>query len=230
MIKDYLLLRYLEERPFTDRFMSGHIRLNSLDFFWGEHDEPTKDGQIDSMEGLVCPIDAKSTDDCSRHDGYRYCNLLCCNQLKYTDHNDFIGWYINEEMGKFGDFVVIIKNPDEFQRRLVDAATLLGYNCLCCPVDYSDNISSARDVFDKAGEFAYQNEWRAALYRGLDLCEPIELYIGPIDDIAEWCYTNELQHRLSRIFNHRDFRHTTSSSHGNITRAELANLFQDGQF
>ena len=89
MIRDYLLLRYLEERQFTDFFMSGHIRLNSLDFFWGEHDEPTKDGQIDTMEGLVCPIGAKSTNDCSRHDGYRYCNLLCCNRLIYTDHNDF---------------------------------------------------------------------------------------------------------------------------------------------
>ena len=227
MIKDYLLLRYLEERPFTDRFMSGHIRLNSLDFFWGEHDEPTKDGQIDSMEGLVCPIDAKSTDDCSRHDGYRYCNLLCCNRLSYTDHGDTVGWYLNDEMGKFGDFVVIIKDPDEFQRRLVDTANQQGYRCLCCPVDYSDNINSTRDVFDKSGGFAYQNEWRAALYRGLDLCEPIELDIGPIDDIAEWCYTKELSHHLSRIFNDRDFRHTTSGSHGNITRAELARLFHN---
>lgn len=226
MIKDYLLLRYLEECSFTDRFMAGHIRLNSLDFFWGEHDEPTKEGQIDSMEGLVCPIDAHSTDDCSRSDGYRYCNLLCCNRLNYTENNKTIGWYSNDDMSKFGDYVVIIKDPDEFQRRLVDAATALNYSCLCQPVEYCNDVSPDRDVFDKSTDFAYQNEWRAALYRGLSICEPIELHIGPIDDIAEWCYTRELQRRLSRIFYDRDFSHTSHASCGNVTRAELAKLFQ----
>lgn len=119
MIKDSLLLRYLEEKPFVEMFMSGFIRLNSLDFFRGEHDEPTKEGQIDTMEGLVCPIDAKSADDCSQSEEYRYCNLLCCNRLNYFQTEHSIGWYANEYMEKFGDFVVIIKDPDAFQHRLV---------------------------------------------------------------------------------------------------------------
>lgn len=230
MIKDSLLLRYLEERDFTERFMSGYIRLNSLDFFWGEHDEPTKDGQIDSFEGLVCPIGAKSTDDCSRSDGYRYCNLLCCNRLEYIQNNNTIGWYSNEEMSKFGDFVVIIKDPDEFQRRLVAAADSHNYKCLCCSVDYSNRIDSTRDVFDKSEIFAYQNEWRAAVYRGLSVCEAFELYVGPINDIAEWCYTRELQRTLARIFFDRDFKHTELATHGNISREELAQLYAQGIF
>ena len=226
MITDSLLLRYLEKQSFVDMFMEGYIRLNSLDFFWGEHDEPTKTGQIDTLEGLVCPIGAKSTNDCSRSDGYRYCNLLCCNRLNYTLDGDSIGWYMTEGMDQFGDYVVIIKNPDEFQRRLVDAATVQDCKCLCCDVNYSNNIDTTRDVFDKAPDYAYQNEWRAALYRGIAICEPYVLNIGPIDDIAEWCYTRELTWHLARIFHDRDFAGTKSREYGNITRTELAQLFQ----
>ena len=225
MIKDSLLLRYLEEQSFVDGFMDGNIRLNSLNFFWGEHDEPTKDGQIDVTEGLVCPIDAKSMDDCSRADGYKYCNLLCCNRLNYVEDEQSVGWYLNEDMGKFGDFVVIIKDTDEFQRRLVDAATRQQYKCLCRSVDYSDRHDTTRDIFDKAVDYAYQNEWRVVLYRGILIPEPCTLYIGAISDIAEWCYTRELQHKLARIFYDRDFVHSNNAEYGNITRPELAQLF-----
>lgn len=226
MLRDSLLLRYLEERSFVDLFMSGHIRLNSLDFFWGEHDEPTKTGQIDTLEGLVCPIDATSMDDCSRSDGYRYCNLLCCNRLNYVQTKDTVGWYLDESMDDFGAYVVIIKNPDEFQMRLVNAANNHDYSCLCRSVDYSNRIDNTRDVFDKSSDYAYQNEWRVALYRGIPVCEPCELYIGPIDDIAEWCYTKELQRHLSRIFYDRDYKNTWKASYGNISRLDLAQLFQ----
>lgn len=225
MIKDFLLLRYLEERNFTDLFMAGHIRLNSLHFFWGEHDEPTKEGQIDSLEGLVCPIGARSAADCSRHDGYRYCNLLCCNRLDYYQTDTTIGWTANDNMGIFGDYVVIIKDPDEFQRRLVTVASNKKYSCLCHNVDYSNRIDNTRDVFDKSLEFAYQNEWRVALFPGVKNCEPYVLDIGPIDDIAEWCYTRELTHHLTRIFHDRDFKNTTLTSCGNISRSDFALLF-----
>ena len=244
MIKDHLLLRYLEEQDFVDIFMSGHIRLNSLDFFRGDHDEPTKDGQIDTREGLVCPIDASSVSDCSQSDGYRYCNLLCCNRLNYVQDGDTIGWYMNVGMEAFGSYVVIIKDPDEFQRRLVDAASRQDYRCLCHNVNYGDSFASSRDVFDKSSDYSYQNEWRAALYRGIQVSEPCELFIGPISDIAEWCYTAELDYCLARIFHDRDFRNTGNaeastsgntgdsisektvvSTAGNITREEMLRLF-----
>ena len=227
MIKDSLLLRYLEEKSFVDGFMAGHIRLNSLGFFWGEHDEPTKDGQIDTMEGMVCPVDARSMDDCTRSDGYRHCNLLCCNRLNYIQAEDTVGWYLDENMGKFGDFVVIIKDPDEFQRRLVEAASNMEYRCLCGNVHYSDEADSSRDVFNKAMEYSYQNEWRMALYRGVTMCDPCELFIGAINDIAEWCYTRELQRRLTRVFYDRDYKNTVNATFGNVNRAELAQLFAD---
>lgn len=225
MIQGNLLLRYLEERPFVDMFMAGHIRLNALSFFWGEHDEPTKSGQIDAMEGLVCPIDARSADDCSRADGYGCCNLLCCNRLRYVQEGDMVGWYFNWEMSSFGDYVVIIKDPDEFQRRLVSAASEQGYKMVCQEVDYSGKVDASRDVFDKAAEFAYQNEWRAALYRGTDECEPYVLDIGDIGDIAEWCYTRELDQHLTRLFHAHDYRNATNDTCGNISRTELAGLF-----
>lgn len=225
MIKDHLLLRYLEERPFVDMFMDGHIRLNSLDFFLGEHDESTKSGQIDTMEGLVCPIDSKSIDDCSQFNGYRYCNLLCCNRLNYVQNDTSIVWKINMEMESFGDYVVIIKDPDEFQRRLVRAAEERKYKCLCSDVDYSGKYDQTRDVFVKEIRYAYQNEWRAALYRGIPKCEPCELYIGPVDDISEWCYTRTLERHLIRIFYDRDFVNTQDIFHGNVTRTEFSELF-----
>ena len=225
MLQDFLLLRYLEQRSFAEMFMSGYIRLNALSFFWGEHDEPTKTGQIDTMEGLVCPIDAQSVADCSRDDHYGCCNLLCCNRLRYVQDGDLVGWYSNGEMGQFGDYVVIIKDPDEFQRRLVAAASHQGYKLLCHEVDYSDRIDATRDVFDKAAEFAYQNEWRAALYRGVEECNPCVLFIGSIADIAEWCYTKELDNRLARVFHDHNYWHTHDAMLGNVTRTELAQLF-----
>lgn len=221
MIRDNLLLRYLEEKSFVDMFMSGHIRLNSLGFFWGEHDEPTKDGQIDTMEGIVCPIGAKSIDECSRFDGYRYYNLLCCNRLEYIQTESAIGWYSNEQMYSFGNYVVIIKDPDEFQRRLVNAASEQNYKCLCHSVEYSDKIDTTRDVFDKTKEYAYQNEWRAAVVRGVQVAEPCELFVGALNDIAEWCFTKELQRKLERLFYERDFKNSHNAVYGNVTRDEL---------
>lgn len=225
MIKDHLLLRYLEEQSFVDMFMDGHIRLNSLDFFLGEHDEPTKDGQIDVWEGLTCPIDAQSIEDCKPLKGYRYCNLLCCNRLNYFQNEIGIVWSMNMEMANFGDYVVIIKDPDEFQRRLVSAAEERQYKCLCRGVDYSEKYDRSRDVFDKSTRYAYQNEWRAALYRGVTKCEPCELNIGPVDDISEWCYTRELEEHIIRIFSDKDFVSTHDDSLGNVTRSEFSELF-----
>lgn len=225
MVQDYLLLRYLEEQSFVDMFMAGYIRFNSLDFFWGEHDEPTKDGQIDTREGLVCPIGAKSIDDCSRSDHYRYCNLLCCNRLNYVENGESVGWYSNRDMGKFGDYVVIIKDPEEFQRRLLDAANKQEFMCLCHEVEYDDKIDESRDVFNKEYKYAYQNEWRSALYRNALDCEPYVLFIGSIEDIAEWCYTKELDRRLVRIFSDRDYRGARSELNGNISREEFAKFF-----
>lgn len=225
MTKDSLLLRYLEEKPFVDQFMQGHIRLNALGFFWGEHDEPTKEGQIDSLEGLVCGIDAKSREDCMRADGYKYCNILCCYRLDFISEGDTIGWYTSEYMDKFGDYVVIIKDKDAFQKRLVKAASKQGFKCGCSSVDYSDRYTHDRDCFDKEAGYSYQKEWRTALYRGTDVCEPYDLYIGPIDDIAEWCLTSRLNKTLERIFREHDFAPSSEKYYGNIDRFDLVKLF-----
>lgn len=225
MIKDSLLLRYLEEKSFVDLFMQGHIRLNSLGFFWGEHDEPTKEGQIDSLEGMVCSIGATGPKDCARADGYKYCNLLCCYRLDYILEGSTTGWYTNEYMDKFGDYVVIIKDRDQFQKRLVKAASKQGFKCGCNSVDYSNRFTQERDCFDKEQVYSYQKEWRAALYRGANICEPYDLFIGPIDDIAEWCLTSRLNKTLENIFRNHDYVPSHERYYGNIDRYDLVRLF-----
>ena len=225
MKKDSLLLRYLEEQPFVDMFMQGHIRLNSLGFFWGEHDEATKDGQIDASEGIVCGIDPKSRKDCARAYGYQFCNLLCCHKLDYVTINDTIGWYTNDYMTKFGDYVVIIKDKEEFQKRLVRAAAKLGYKCGCNSVNYMDRVATDRDCFDKPAEYAYQNEWRVALYRGFTDGKACILDIGTIDDIAECCLTPRLNRTLEDIFRRHDFVPSNDHYYGNIDRYDLCRLF-----
>lgn len=225
MKKDSLLLRYLEEQPFVDMFMQGHIRLNSLGFFWGEHDEVTKDGQIDTSEGLVCGINAKEQADCKRGPGYQHCNLLCCHKLDYVTIGDTVGWYTNEYMNSFGDYVVIIKDKDEFQRRLVRAASRFGYKCGCNSVDYNNRIAVDRDCFDKPGEYAYQNEWRVALYRGETDRQACVLDIGGIDDIAEYCLTARLNNTLENIFRNHDYVPSHERYYGNIERYDLFQLF-----
>lgn len=227
MKKYSLLLRYLEEFPFAEMFMQGHIRLNCLSFFWGGHDDPTKEGQIDEKEGLVCDFNAKSVGDCSRSDGYMYCNLLCCSKLDFVRVGDSIGWYTTENMEKFGDFVVIIKDPVEFEKRLVKAAATDGFKCGCNCVDYSDRVSGDRDCFDKEEKYAYQNEWRAALYRGVKNCAPCTLDIGPIYDIAEICASKALNRRLERIFRKGEFVPLERKYFGNIDRSELRQLFNN---
>ena len=227
MRTDSLLLRYLEEKDFVDMFMAGEIRMNSLGFFRGNHDEPSKIGQIDRYEGLTCPVGARSTDDCRVTDRYQYCNLLCCHRLNYYEDGETLGWYLDETMNHFGDYVVIIKNRDEFQRRLVRAASEAGFKCGCNVVDYSSRVSADRDVFDKEKMYAYQNEWRAALYRETDECEPCILSIGPINDIAEWCRTRDLQQHLYKIFHNRDFIGSQDQYYGNIDRKQFAQLFHE---
>jgi hypothetical protein len=91
------------------------------------------------------------------------------------------------------DCCVVIKRPDEFARRLENAAkTLLpGWYFHHCPVDYFDTYERRPkeridNAMSKDFRFAYQKEYRF-LFAGFGQAATgfIDLELGPLHDIAE---------------------------------------------
>lgn len=83
-----------------------------------------------------------------------------------------------------GDSFVMVRNTDNFIRRVHDAATSAGHQIQWGPVEYfsENDFSGDTGAFKKPSRFRYQNEFRFAVYSGSS--GPIELPVGDLSDIT----------------------------------------------
>lgn len=101
------------------------------------------------------------------------------------------------DMLKFGDHVVLIKNPLEFTRRLGRTAEAGGHKWRGCdrvpylPLSKQVGVID-RPGFSKPDDFKMQREWRAVISSPTGTPDPLYLEIGDLSDITSIHTSTEL--------------------------------------
>ncbi len=193
------------------------------------------------------------TDAIMRAVGFQYCNTLCFYRLDYNLEGIFLHYDV-PKMEDFGDYVVIIKDKHELLRRVNEAAKRENIDYLCGDVHYRGlklegkdtdvstrqhivlkcdalfgmaefNLKSKRDCFVKMDRYAWQKEWRIAVYRGIKKTDAYRLEIGNIRDIVECVPAKDLSGTVDRLFNSGEIKAFDGGYYGNISRQELKEKF-----
>ncbi len=181
--------------------------------------------------------------------GMGYCDVLCFYKMDYELVNNGMAYkYYLGDMKEFGEYVVVIDDKDELLRRINRVAEKQGFKYLCGSVRYKkpklndenvkeshnivlkcdekfDIMDGAGDAFVKMDNFAYQKEWRVALYRGVKDTKAYTLDIGDIRDIVHWVRSENLKDEVRDMFQRRAVKKTDDCWCGNIDRGELRKLF-----
>lgn len=156
---------------------------------------------------------------------------------------------------EFGDFVIIIKDKQELLRRIDAAIRNTKYFYGCGDVEYRtfmkdgsetyignksyvllnikrDTLANIRDMrlengdcFTKFDKYAWQNEWRVALYRGKKDTSAYTLRVGDVRDIAYSIRTDELISELIKMYVAGDIKPSKKGYFGNVSRAKLRRKF-----
>ena len=121
-------MKYFGKRKHAELFMQGKIHMNYLGYFWDPLNGYAE--QHDIHEGIILSTDQLYiggvwgenliTAPTFRAEGYKYCNVACFYRVDVAT-SPMQNQYIPTHMKDFGDFVVIIKNLEEFMKR-IDAA------------------------------------------------------------------------------------------------------------
>jgi hypothetical protein len=109
------------------------------------------------------------------------CNVYCMFAVTRPVHGELV----SIQNLAFGDSFVLVLNPTEFLRRVVDAAKDAGISYLEHRlVEYYDaeEYSGETGRFRKRSMFAYQNEFRIVVEPGSDT--PRNLILGSLSDIT----------------------------------------------
>ena len=102
---------------------------------------------------------------------------------------------MDERNFRFGDYALVLTNPQEFIDRIPSRLTAQGVRCRAGLVDYVDE-ESTREMgpFRKLRRFAYQSEWRLVCHDGPG--GPRRLYIGSIEEISAIVPSTELNQKI----------------------------------
>lgn len=111
--------------------------------------------------------------------------VIRASDFKFSDK-----FRINEKMLKFGNFALIIKEPNRFLKQLKIALENSNYNFIAKPVDYID-LSRIKKYqmtpFIKKIEHSYQKEFRIVLNNVFERCF---LSIGSLEEYSEIVSSN----------------------------------------
>lgn len=144
--------------------------------------------------------------------GYLYCPVFCMYILDYRNQ---IGEELNgdnlkvrydfteeqrEKLARFGTHALVIKNGDEFVRRVKEGllSNNIGYTCDFVKYYSFNNLEQMREiqgdnsriVFWKRQKYAYQQEYRFIAHTHVD--DYLSVNIGDISDITELIKTSVL--------------------------------------
>jgi hypothetical protein len=185
----------LGARRHMDELMRGAVFMNSLGYFASLE---RSDQRADPNEGVAFSKAAKGGKLSVEEDGVfheiaelagpltihdddlRSNNVYCLHVRRARSY----GIPFNLTELDFGDTAVVIKDVDEFARRLTQAGNAVGQQIAWSLVEYIDPNAHSGPMgpFRKFLKFRHQDELRFVASPGLG--KPLMLDIGPIDDIA----------------------------------------------
>jgi predicted transcriptional regulator len=100
-----------------------------------------------------------------------------------------------------GKFAVLVHKPKVFQNRAMEAAKREGFGLTGKLVDYFDSEAFSGNVpqplFAKQHGFSSQREYRFALDRGIEECNPYTLDVGPLGDVCAIVDATSINDQLS---------------------------------
>ena len=269
MRKNHILVKFFSQKEYASDFLHGKFYMNSLHYFWNEFHQQSNlsSAQADLLEGTVGTIQLNSddkgfmdgmlTDALLRAVGYQYCNVLCFYKLNYiTKHkrNKILIKFPIPKMSECGNYVVIIKNKMEFQRRIKKSFAGTGFKFICgdieyrqleksgIPVDISgkhnivlkadksldiplENLEFGSDCFTKSDVYKNQSEWRLAVYRGIKNIGAYKHDIGDLSDIAVLTTADNLVSEIDRLLLCEEIKKSITKDYGNINRDEMKKMF-----
>ena len=275
MYPTHILLKFISQEKYLNDFLSGSLYMNSLYYFWNEFvledvkkgkriplAELAKNevyGQADLFEGTIETSEIDETNEiaehikmdiCCRVVGYGYCNILSFYKLALNDMPLGFLYQLNKNMKSLGNYVAIIKDKDEFLRRINNKAEQEGFKFITGNVTYKQpmrngvprdsknaiilksaetvelkQIKAGRDAFVKMNKYAYQNEWRVALYRGQKNTSAYRLEVGELKDFVECCHIEDLEKSIDRLLQQNEIKLAEDYWYGNIKRREMKELF-----
>lgn len=229
--------------------------------------------QRDIYEGAIASISPKDLTEleadmrdvmCSdvyiKPTGYDYCNIMSFCRMQYNKKHiktkEFIEWF-EPNMSDFGNYVIIIKNPDEFVRRIDYAMKKRNYKYICGNVEYHPitlngavatpknsvvleaavdlNVESVLqrcsiknyDIFNKCDYYEFQNEWRIVVDDNCTNKEPLKLNIGDLSDIVQSVDLLEFSKELLNGIMNCKYELFSLMDYGNITRVDMKAMFYD---
>lgn len=183
------------QRCYIDKFVRGQLYMNTLahfaniesnparrdeyegENFWMQPDKGTwslmNDGVYKPISGIIGPI-------AWRREGILDANVFCMFALRAS----VAKWVIDPRNFAFGDTFAVLKDGDEFLRRVQAAVQRAGHALKCGLVEYVDRSTyhGAVGIFRKSSEFSYQSEFRLAILPGLGAPYPLE--VGELSDIT----------------------------------------------
>lgn len=111
-----------------------------------------------------------------------YIGYLCC---MYAVYSDKVNTPIDKRMLDFGDYAVVIHNPNEFMHRIKEYGKEKNLYPNCFPVKYYDEKTKIGPLhaFMKRNKYSYQSEARIYIH-SYNPQEYMILSIGSIRDIA----------------------------------------------
>ena len=256
-------MKYFGKRKYAEHFMQGKIYMNDLGYFWNPLNGYAE--QHDIHEGIALATNKfkvqdeyniaeyMMSDPMFRAEGYKYCNVACfyrvdAKTFPMPNNHVLVDWQSYANMKEFGNFVVIIKDVEEFIRRIDVAVKENNFKYgvgdvkyyedikpdVHCTVLQSDTFFDIRrlpqgrkyDSFHKAYKFENQKEWRISLYRGIKEEKACTLKIGDLHDITHLSeirnVVDDFGYLLERgeIKPNWDYRYK-----GNVKQEELRDLF-----
>lgn len=247
--------------------MDGKIYMNYLGYFWDPLNGYAE--QRDITEGIVLTKNTKQfqiQDELGEHvigdsmfiaEGYKYCNIACFYRIDVkifpaSNRNVMIDWQ-EANMKNFGNSVVIIKDVEEFIRRIAVAVKAKNWKycagdieyyrevkddipvpyipCMFIQSDYPFDLREMPkgkkfDSFCKSHKFKNQNEWRISLYRGIKEEKPYTLEVGDLRDIAHLTDDKCMANDFNYLLENAEIKPIWDYRYkGNAKREELRDLF-----
>jgi hypothetical protein len=194
---DALLFKFGKKAP-IEQFRAGLLYLNTQKYF--AQSEADAVLRTDVHEGLgfihqpgiitslVFSFGDKKVEMAPRLTGpfrggriENQCNLFCMYALTEIEAGQPV---IDPRVCRFGDSYTIISKTHEFLDRVNAAAKKAGLEATWDLVEYPDFKTYSGDVsaFQKSSDYAYQREFRIAVYPGAT--GPIQLQVGSLEDIT----------------------------------------------
>lgn len=246
--------RFFSKKNYAEEFLNGNLFMNNLGYFWTNGFE----GQRDFNEGSVITMTPQQNpfpNDLvkaikgnlpTRMIGYRYCNICSFTRLIVNNKRKYVVKF-DRKIKDFGDYVVRIKNFDEFLKRVINATMLNGDMAIGGPVMYVEPSAQQRlNCFCKLEDYNWQFEWRIAYLHDIETLKqdakikrslqdlfqwhPFTLNIGDLSDICELFPAEDMWNEKLKLIYPNYTIYETNSAMGMLNEEETNELLAEIDF